>query len=542
MPRQIEIPTLGLERYLQERTVQSMHTMKQYTVLKAAQRQGRTVSAIAASLGQDRKTVRKYFRMDKDKFIRYLEKMAERGKTFKGYRDEILDIYNSHEGRIVYASSVFDYLGEKYGELPGTERTLRNYLAYLKASGATGKGRGREYKPVDALPYGKQAQIDFGQEPTSIGKVYFAVIALARSRYRYVAPQAQPFTTLDVIGHLLDAFEYFGGVPEELVLDQDRTMLVAENLGDLSTTRAFTDFIAEQGLKLWVCRAADPESKGKVENAVKFVKTNFFSSRSFDDFEDLAAKLRKWLLRANSRISQATRMMPLADFEAREKPALRQLRASIFRPSAGSGCHEPRKVDQKSLISVSDSKYSVPSAYRLGNVEIDHRDGFVRVYDVKTGLEIAVHAESRAAGAVVADPAHYSDRAAASELVRTELIARLPDDAAWAAFVDGMWTGYRRYFRQQAARLSKLFEVPPDRDTLAQALALCREHGLAHAQDLLNVYTARGGVLGARKRAVPPEGGIAERARRSMPAIQTHSLSGYQSAIDAASRETGGEA
>lgn len=519
-----------------------MNTMKHYTVLKSAQRQGRTVSAIAASLGQDRKTVRKYLHMDKEKFIRYLAEMAERGKTFERYRDEILGIYNSHEGRIVYVSSVFDYLGEKYGELPGTERTLRNYLVYLKTSGAIGNGPGREYKPVDALPYGKQAQIDFGQEPTSIGKVYFATIVLARSRYRYVAPQIQPFTTVDVIGHLLDAFEYFGGVTEELVLDQDRTMLVAENLGDLSTTKSFTDFIAEQGLKLWVCRAADPESKGKVENAVKFVKTNFFSSRTFDNFEDLATKLRKWLLRANSRISQATRMMPLADFEAHEKSALRPLRSSIFRASAGLGNREPRKVDQKSLISVSGSRYSVPSAYRLGDVEIDNRDGIVRVYDVKTGLEIATHVESLVPGAVMADPAHYSDRGAASAAVRTELIARLPDDAAWATFVDGMWTKYRRYFRQQATRLSKLFEVPPDRDTLAQALALCRDHGLAHAQDLLNAYTARGGVLGARKRAAPPEAGIAERARRGMPTIETHSLAGYQNAIDAASRQTGDEA
>ena len=147
--------------------------MKDYNIVRTGHRQGLTVSAIAVKLGKDRKTVRKYLRMDKDQFIRYLERMAERGKAYAAYEDEILEIYKNHEGRTVYASSVHDYLSEKYGELPGSDRTLRNFLTYLKASGAIGVGPGREYRPVEPLAYGKQAQIDFGVETTNIGKVYF---------------------------------------------------------------------------------------------------------------------------------------------------------------------------------------------------------------------------------------------------------------------------------------------------------------------------------------------------------------------------------
>ena len=520
-----------------------MITMKQYMAVKQGQRQGLTVSAVAVKLGRDRRTVRKYFRMDKDEFLRYLERMAERGKGFEAFRDEILEIYRNHEGRIVYSSAVYDFLHEKHGDLPGTERTLRSYLAYLKAAGLVGKGKGREYRPVEPLSYGKQAQIDFGQEATSIGKAYFAVMVLSRSRYRYVAAQEQPFTTLDVIGHLLDAFEYFGGVPEELVLDQDRTMLVAENLGALDTTKAFTDFVAEQGFRLWACRAADPESKGKVENSVKFVKTNFFSSRTFADFETLAADLRKWLLRANGRISQATRMIPLSDFEANEKPLLRPLRASIFRSSATEGPRERRKADQQSLISVAGSKYSVPSSSRLSEVEIDRSDGFIRVYDPSNGLEIAVHAESTIPGAVVTAAGHYSDRTASAEALRTELLARLPGNREWAAFVDGLWIGYRRYFRQHAARLARLFARPPDLVVLGHALAFCLDRGLTTAQELLDAYTTRGGVMGASKPTAPaPLPG--QGSRRELPTVETRSLADYQRALDAASEREreGGEA
>jgi len=512
--------------------------MKQYIALKQAQRQGLTVSAVAVKLGRDRKTVRKYFRMDKDDFIRQLERMAERGKAFTVYRDEILGIYRDHEGRNVFSAAIYDYLHEHHGELPGSERTLRNYLAWLKASGAVGRGPGREYRPVEQLPYGRQAQIDFGQEPTNLGKVYFVVVVLSRSRYRYTAAQGKPFTTDDVIGHLLDAFEFYGGVPEELVLDQDRTMLVSESLGALATTKAFTDFVAEQGFKLWACRAADPESKGKVENAVKFVKSNFFSSRTFEDFDRLKADLRSWLGRANARISQATRLMPLADFEAHEKPCLRPLRASIFRPDADFDDREPRKVDPKSLVSVNGSRYSVPSLYRGGEVLVARRDGMVRAFDPKSGLEIAVHAEASGPGTVVTDPRHYRDRAAVSEVIKARLLARLPGNPAWTAFVEGIWTTYRRYFREHAARLEKFLDAKPDAEKLGRALALCLDKGLGHAQDLLDAYAAQGGVLEAKPRPVPR----AMTTRAALPPVETRSLDAYQKALDDASRGNEGEA
>ncbi len=512
--------------------------MKQYQDMKRAQRQGLSILAASQMLGRDRKTVRRYFRMDKEEFLRYLEQMSERGKAFEAYRDEILGIYRDHEGRNVYSAAVYDYLHERHGDLPGSERTLRNYLSWLKASGAIGKGPGREYRPVAPLPYGKQAQIDFGQEQTNIGKAYFVVVVLSRSRYRYVAAQESPFTTTDVIGHLLDAFDFFGGVPEELVLDQDRTMLVAENLGDLATTKAFTDFVAEQGIRLWACRAADPESKGKVENAVKYVKTNFFSSRTFEDFDQLKTQLRSWLGRANGRISQATRLMPLADFEAHERPALRPLRASMFLPAAGESWRETRKVDQKSLVSVGGSRYSVPSQYRGTEVLVERREGMVRAFDPKTGTEIAAHAEASLGGAVVTESGHYRDRAAAAQAIKAELLARLPENGPWAAFVEEIWIKYRRYFREHAHRLGMFLAAQPDPRVLSLALAFCLDKGLSHAQDLIDAYAAQGGVLETKARTAPRF----PLERTAVPPVEKRSLDAYRDALNRrASGSEGGQ-
>jgi transposase len=517
-----------------------MVTMKQYNVVQQASKQGLTITGIEVKVGRDRKTVRKYLRMDKDEFLQYLSRMAERGKVFEPYRSEILEIYTMHEGRTVYASSVLDYLGERHGELPGSERTLRNYLRYLKASGAIGTGLGREFRPVEALAYGKQAQIDFGIESTNIGKIWFVAVVLARSRYRYGAAQARPFTAMDVIGHLLDAFEFFGGIPEELVLDQDRTMLVEENLGDLVMTKSFTDFVQEQGFRLWACRAADPQSKGKVENAIKYVKTSFFSSRSFASFEELSLLMKRWLLRANAKISQATRMMPLTDFETHEKPTLKPLRASIFRASLVAAPRESRKADQKSLISVGATRYSVPSRYRNAEVEIERKDNLLLIYDPKSGIQIAVHRESLTQGGTVLDKSHYRDREASQEVLHGDLVARFSDMPSGTAFIDQLWKEYRRYFRDHASRLVKFLDTVPDREKLESALQFCIDHRLSSARDLIEVYVSHSGEYFLTKKPERAALGVHGCISNALPAITHRSVNEYQRLLDEAVTRTGG--
>ena len=51
-------------------------------------------------------------------------------------------------------------------------------------------------------------------------------------------------------------------------------------LGLVVDGKVFLPFLREQDMGLWVCRKADPESKGCVENAVGYVKKNYFSARA----------------------------------------------------------------------------------------------------------------------------------------------------------------------------------------------------------------------------------------------------------------------
>jgi len=246
-------------------------------------RQGYSKAAIGQALEIDPKTVAKYFAMEDEEFRSYRQEHLYRDKAFDAYRQEILEVYGANDFEKLQVSSVYDYLEERYGALPANEQSLRNYISYLIQTDGLCLDQGaRLYTKVPELAFGKQMQVDFGQYRCRSGlRLYIFAAVLSASRYKYAAFQGSPFRTLDVIRHLLDAFDYISGRPEELVIDQDRLMVVSENAGDIVCTKDFRFFIEEQEVSLWVCRRADPETKGKVENLVKFVKGNFLSTRDF---------------------------------------------------------------------------------------------------------------------------------------------------------------------------------------------------------------------------------------------------------------------
>lgn len=88
-----------------------------------------------------------------------------------------------------------------------------------------------------------------------------------------------PFTAATIVyAHHL-AFEYFGGMPKRIIYDQDTNLIVSENLGDYILTTEMEAFKKSAGFIPEFCRPADPQSKGKVENVVGYVKKNFIKGR-----------------------------------------------------------------------------------------------------------------------------------------------------------------------------------------------------------------------------------------------------------------------
>ena len=354
--------------------------------VQAFKRQGYSKGAIGRALELDPKTVAKYFAMEEEDFRAYRQDHMFRDKAFDRFRREILEVYEANDFRGLQVSSVYDYLEERHGVLPANEQSLRNYVSCLiETDSLRLDGNARLYGKVPELPFGKQLQLDFGRHRCRSGLVLYIFTALlSASRTKYVMFQSQPFRTLDVIRHLLDAFDYFGGRPKELVIDQDRLMVVSENAGDIILTEEFKQFIDEQELLLYVCRRADPETKGKIESLVKFVKGSFLGSRDFTTVEEANAGVLRWLARrANGKISQATKQIPSVLIEE-ERAYLRPLRNSIFRKDMLRG-REERTANEKALISVQACSYQLPAKYKNKKVEIYTTGDELFVFDIYSG-------------------------------------------------------------------------------------------------------------------------------------------------------------
>lgn len=190
-----------------------------------------------------------------------------------------------------------------------------------------------EWMPGDA------AQVDFGAGPVLMHpdgrerRTWAFVMTLAHSRHQYVE-FVWDQTVATWLGCHRRAFEWFGGVPARVVVDNAKCAIVKACAHDPLVQRAYAECAEGYGFRIEACPPRDPQKKGVVESGVKYLKGNFLPTRSFRDLADLNAQLRQWVLgEAGVRIHGTTREQPQALFEA-ERPLLQPLPA--IAPDLGS--------------------------------------------------------------------------------------------------------------------------------------------------------------------------------------------------------------
>ena len=460
-----------------------------YRKIQSYKRQGYSKTEIITVLGKDSKTVAKYYCMDERDFKTYRQEHMFRDKVMSEYENDILEVYEKNEFKRLNMSSVYDYLEESHGTMRGNEQTLRNYINYLiQTDKLRLDERLRTYTKVPELPFGKQMQLDFGQYRCRSGlKLFIFVASLSASRYKYVIFQDHPFKTKEVIDHLLSCFDYIGGVPEELVIDQDRLMVVSENAGDIIYTDDFKYFIEEQEIRMYVCRKDDPETKGKIENVVKYIKCNFLAIRDFLSIEEANTSVFKWLKRrANGKISQATKKIPAILIE-NEREHLRTVRNSIFRKDSLIG-REERDVDEKDRISVNACGYQLPSKYRKKTVEVYITKHKVFVFDIYTGEEIVEYDLSLLPGKVISSRGHRREKEKTLQELKDRVVDMFESEN-WNRFVAMNFKAFPRYVRDQCVEAKRYFEVKGiDIFILEGALEYCLENNTPSFANLNDTY------------------------------------------------------
>lgn len=465
-----------------------------YQKICALKRQGVGKAEIASRLNMDIKTVNKYYNMAEKEFREYKKSLLVKEKAFDQFEGDILEVYESSNLNELNMCAVYDFLEERHGKLPGTEKSLRNYIHFLISTNKLDlKANTRIYSKVPELPFGKQMQLDFGEYTCKSSlKLYILAAILSASRYKYVVFQDRPFKTMDVILKTLDCFDYFGGIPEEVVIDQDKLMVVSENRGDVILTKDFRYFVEEMDIKMYVCRKADPESKGKVENLVGYVKNNFFAPRDFVDTESADTGVFEWLKRrANGKISQATKQVPALVIDE-ERKYLREIRNSIFRKDSLMA-REERTVDDKGYLSFSSCSYMLPQKYRKKNVEIYATNHKLFIFNILTAKEIVEYDISLIPGKKIIKREFRRDKEKTVKELKQNVV-NLFSLENWKTFVSMNFKAFPRYVRDQCIDAKKYFSKG-DRDideiTLDKTLEFCivnETYSFANLNDTYKYY------------------------------------------------------
>lgn len=239
-----------------------------YHQIHQLDRDGYSVFKISEMLEINRRTVKKYLAMSEQEYEAFLISQSDRKKELLPYERfvfERLQLYGNTS-----AAQMHDWLKEHHAHFPKVNpKTVFNFVHWVRSKyNLPVIATTRQYEVVEELPYGKQAQVDFGEyimrsSAHKSVRVFFFVMMLSRSRQKFIWFSNRYFTSeMAVLAHEM-AFEYFQGVPEEIVYDQDKVFIVSENKGDIILTQSFRAYVREKSFKLHFCRKSDPESKGK---------------------------------------------------------------------------------------------------------------------------------------------------------------------------------------------------------------------------------------------------------------------------------------
>lgn len=466
-----------------------------YMEIQQLLKQGFSKVKVAEKLSISRPTVYRYLKRNPETMNEWIKGTKTRKKKLDDYKDIILSWLREHPD--MSAAQVYDWLIERYQKLQIAESTVRPYVRGLRQHYNIPKVKSpRSYESLPELPMGSQAQVDFGQteqlnaDGTKI-KLRFIAFVLAHSRFKYMEWLDRPFTTRDVVRAHENAFHYFGGIPDELVYDQDALLIVSENSGDLILTKEFQAYKEERNLVIWMCRGADPESKGKIENVIKYVKNNFAKHRIYYGLDTWNEAGWKWLSRTgNYKHHNTTKKRPIEVFTL-EKQHLRPISQTIDN-SHTNGYYTSsisRSVRKDNTIWYLSNRYTVPlgTFNKIDKVYIETTDDrLLIIRETESGPIIAQHEMGKGKGELIQDTNHKRDRTKGIDAyIKTVAICFSEEDKA-ELYLQEIRKVRRRYIRDQLQLIMKHVKLQ-EQALLDLALDECMRRQLYSATDFVDM-------------------------------------------------------
>lgn len=407
------------------------------------------------------------------------------------YRQYILEIIKTYPG--INNTVILRKLKDDFKDFNLPNSTVFRYIKNLRSQTGYEKPK-RRFIMQDVTEPAYQGQVDFGQYvmKTMYGnniRVYFFVMMLSFSRMKFVYFSVESFTAKKVIEAHNYAFKYFGGRPQSVVYDQDKTMVVSENIGSIIFVKEFEKYIKDTGYSIYLCKGYDPQTKGKVENAVKFIKENFLVDRTYYGIDRLNAEYLAWLDRdGNGLISYVTKKVPRELFKKEAN-----LLIKVYKKKNND--IKVLSLD-KGAFEYEDNFYKVPLiGTKDGDiVRIEKIDDFILVYHVLTNDLICKHKLATGKGNVI--PVKYEEDNMPN--VEDELLSIYKGNNDVTHFLKRMREQKPRYVYGQCIRFISMRKYYTE-DQILEAVKYCNAKDKCTMMELSSYLLYKHGEAIARK-------------------------------------------
>jgi transposase len=343
-----------------------MYGLDMWYTVKTLLERGKSLRGISRELGISRKTVTKI----RDEISKGILKPPEIKKG--GILDDYFDfIYELCEKQL---TSVL--IHRKLREEKGLDVSYSTVLRFVNSIKSY-----EVYVPVE-VPPGEEAQVDFGYlgqfyKNGKKVKLWVFSMQLSFSRYAYYEITTNQTTATFIRSHI-NAFEFFGGVPRTVKIDNLKAAVLEANFYEPVFQEQYSEFLSHYKSSPITARVRRGQDKGKVESGIKYVKNNYLKGLGHRDYYRAIKELKEWNINTcNTRLHGTTRKVPLEVFKNKEKSellGLPQKRYEIFKI-------ENRKVKPNAHFSFQLNYYSVPHIYANKEVVVKSNENIIRVFN-----------------------------------------------------------------------------------------------------------------------------------------------------------------
>ena len=380
----------------------------QMTIISAYQDTG-TYRGAAAICGTTPKTVKRVIERAEAGGVRPAPK--ERARNYEAVADLVAARVKKSSGRITAKRLLPAARTAGYA---GSARNFRRLVAQAKKDWRAVHHRGR--RPAVWTP-GEHLVIDWG----SSGGVHVFCAVLAWSRWRFVrfATDEKSATTLAMLG---ECFAELGGTPQVVLADRMGCLKGGVVANRVVPTGEYVRFALHYRFKPDFCEAADPESKGIVENLVGYAKSDLLTPLLLDDQLDLARNneaAKAWCEEVNAAVHSEIADVPEQRL-AQERLLLGPLPSLQLRIGPAPVL---RKVDKLSCVRIGSARYSVPMTLIGTSVEVLSGSGRVLIVVARTGEVVADHAAVAPGETSVLDEHYGGPRPKPRRAIRPKTVA-----------------------------------------------------------------------------------------------------------------------